>query len=330
MLPTFSTDSDLTNMDIKLKHTPLILDGGMSRELIRLKAPFKQPEWSALSLIEAPHLVAQVHRDFIQAGADVITTNSYAIVPFHLGEERFWQRGKELAALAGSLARKTADTEYAATGRRILVAGSLPPIFGSYEPDEFDSETVHRYLNVLVEALTPYVDVWLAETLSLLAEADAAYAATRGTGKPFWVAFTPDDSSEAHQAQPRLRSGQSINQVVEWASTTQVDALLFNCARPEFMAAPIEKAITLRSNQSTDARTLIGVYANSFVPRANDYAANENVASTDANLDEDVYSKFASEWIANGVDIVGGCCGIGHDHVRKIADHCRLLTAKSR
>ena len=69
-----------------------ILDGGMSRELQRLGAELKQPEWSALALINAPDIVRQVHAEFIDAGADVVTTNSYALVPFHIGEERFRRR----------------------------------------------------------------------------------------------------------------------------------------------------------------------------------------------------------------------------------------------
>ena len=74
-----------------------LLDGGMGRELKRIGAPFRQPEWSALALIEAPDFVAQAHRAFIDAGADVITTNSYALVPFHLGEDRFVAQGEKLA-----------------------------------------------------------------------------------------------------------------------------------------------------------------------------------------------------------------------------------------
>ncbi len=62
-----------------------LLDGGTGRELARIGAPFRQPEWSALALIEAPAFVTQVHQRYVDAGADVITTNSYAIVPFHTG-----------------------------------------------------------------------------------------------------------------------------------------------------------------------------------------------------------------------------------------------------
>ena len=61
----------------------MILGGGMGRELQRIGAPFQQPEWSAQALLEAPHFVSQVHRSFIDAGADIITTNAYAILPFH-------------------------------------------------------------------------------------------------------------------------------------------------------------------------------------------------------------------------------------------------------
>jgi S-methylmethionine-dependent homocysteine/selenocysteine methylase len=66
-----------------------ILDDGTGRELLRVGAPFRQPEWSALALIEAPEFVTRAHRAFIAAGAEVITSDSYALVPFHLGAARF-------------------------------------------------------------------------------------------------------------------------------------------------------------------------------------------------------------------------------------------------
>ena len=83
-----------------------VLDGGMGRELKRMGAPFRQPEWSALALMEAPETVVAAHRAFIEAGAEVITTNSYAVVPFHIGEERFAEDGRGLAALSGTLTRR--------------------------------------------------------------------------------------------------------------------------------------------------------------------------------------------------------------------------------
>ena len=168
-----------------------ILDGGMSRELQRLGAELKQPEWSALALINAPDIVRQVHAEFIEAGADVVTTNSYALVPFHIGEERFRKDGASLIALSGRLAREAAD----ASGRGVTVAGSLPPIFGSYEPQNFDASRVQDYLGVLVENLDPFVDVWLGETLSLIAEGEAVRQAVAKSGKAFWISFSLDDDT---------------------------------------------------------------------------------------------------------------------------------------
>lgn len=77
-----------------------ILDGGLGRELARRGAPFRQPEWSALALIEAPETVKEVHLDFINAGSEVITTNNYAVVPFHIGQERFETDGVRLIKVA--------------------------------------------------------------------------------------------------------------------------------------------------------------------------------------------------------------------------------------
>ena len=59
----------------------LLLDGGTGRELLRVGAPFRQPEWSALALMEAPEYVTQVHRRYIAAGADIITRAMCAEAP---------------------------------------------------------------------------------------------------------------------------------------------------------------------------------------------------------------------------------------------------------
>lgn len=82
-----------------MTRTITVLDGGTGRELHRVGAPFRQPEWSALALIEAPETVRQVHEAYLAAGADVITSNSYALTPFHIGAERFAAEGGHLAEI---------------------------------------------------------------------------------------------------------------------------------------------------------------------------------------------------------------------------------------
>lgn len=298
-----------------------ILDGGMSRELQRLGAELKQPEWSALALIDAPDIVRQVHAEFIEAGADVVTTNSYALVPFHIGEERFQRDGASLIALSGKLAREAAD----ASGRKVLVAGSLPPIFGSYEPQNFDATRVPAYLKVLVDNLAPHVDVWLGETLSLIAEGEAVREAVAATGKPFWISFTLNDDAAAAGAEPALRSGETVRAAAEWAAQSGAAALLFNCSKPEVMKAAVETAAAVFAEKAVSLE--IGVYANAFEGEQGDSAANEGLHGTRADLTGDVYSRFACSWADAGATMIGGCCGIGAAHIHTVATALRRAAA---
>ncbi|NTJ41932.1 homocysteine S-methyltransferase family protein [Agrobacterium larrymoorei] len=295
-----------------------ILDGGMSRELQRLGAELKQPEWSAIALIDSPDIVRQVHAEFIEAGADVITTNSYALVPFHIGEERFQKEGAELISLSGRLAREAAD----ASGRKVTVAGGLPPIFGSYEPQNFDPSRVQDYLKVLVENLGPHVDVWLGETLSLIAEGQAVREAVAATGKPFWISFTlDDDAKQVEGAEPKLRSGETLRAAAEWAAGSGAAALLFNCSKPEVMKAAVETGSAVFKEK--DVSLEIGVYANAFEGEQGDSAANEGLHGTRADLTDDVYSRFACSWADAGATMIGGCCGIGAAHIHTVAGALR-------
>jgi S-methylmethionine-dependent homocysteine/selenocysteine methylase len=294
-----------------------ILDGGMSRELVRLGAQLRQPEWSALALWEAPDTVRQVHQDFVDAGAEVITTNSYALVPFHIGDERFEREGASLIALSGQLARQAADSR---PDKRVLVAGSLPPIFGSYEPERFDATHVQDYLGVLVENLAPFVDVWLGETLSLIAEGDAVRVAVANTGKPFWISFTLADDIAAGSSEPKLRSGETVRDAAIWAAKSGASALLFNCSRPEFMLAAVK--VAAGEFTKLDAALEIGVYANAFEPDR-DGAANETLTLTREDLTADRYARFSCDWADAGATMIGGCCGIGAKHIEGIAHALR-------
>ncbi len=293
----------------------VILDGGMGRELERVGAPFRQPEWSALALIEAPHYVRKVHDGYIAAGADVITTNSYAVVPFHIGEERFTMEGHTLAALSGTIAREAAN----AAKHPVRVAGSLPPVFGSYQPELFDPARAGELLNVLVDGLAPSVDLWLAETQSSLIEVKAAHEAIRTTGKPLWISYTlRDDVTPESMTEPQLRSGETIAEGARLAAELGAEALLFNCAMPEVMDAAILAAKKVFDELDKDIP--IGVYANAFPSQQGDEEANATVTEIRADLDPDAYGAWAQRWVKNGADIIGGCCGIGTLHIHALSN----------
>ena len=292
----------------------IILDGGMGRELKRIGAPFRQPEWSALALTEGPQFVLQAHLNFIRAGARVITTNSYAIVPFHIGEHRFRLEALALAACAGRIAR---DAVAQASGAgRVRVAGSLPPLFGSYRPDLFDASRAPELIAPLIEGLSPFVDLWLAETQGSIAEASAARTATANDSRPFWISFTLMDDAPDAAARPRLRSGEDVATAARAAGELGAMALLFNCSQPEVMGNALDVARLELSRHASPP--MLGVYANAFAPQSKDARANDEISGLRSDLDPTAYCEFAADWMGRGASIVGGCCGIGPDHIAAI------------
>lgn len=291
-----------------------ILDGGMGRQLARIGAPFRMPEWSALALIEAPDYVTEAHRQFIDAGAEIITTNSYSILPHQIGNAYFAGNGERLADLAGRLARQAAGSD-------VRVAGSLPPLFGSYKPQLFAADRAPAIIAPLIRGLAPHIDHWLIETQSSLAEASTAINAVRETEKPFWVSFTVKDGTDRRGA-PALRSGESISHAVDFAAASGAAAILFNCSQPEAMGAALQEARDTLT-QARRADLPLGVYANIFTPEPESDAAYAGISGLRADVVPQSYLDFVQTWIKMGARIVGGCCGIGPEHIAEIAAYLK-------
>lgn len=289
-------------------HNITLLDGGMGRELERIGAPFKQPEWSALALMQAPNLIADVHCNFIAAGAQVITTNTYALVPFHIGEECFKDRGFELALQAAQIARDT--VEAFSTTSPIKVAGCIPPAFGSYRPDLFDPTRVIDILSPLLRAQEAFVDMWLIETVSSSQEAMEVISTIRQfSNKPIWLSFSLTNRHDL-TLPLSLRSQEPLDSVIPLLK--QVDTVLFNCSQPEEM----EEAIRFVRLHDTDIT--IGAYANSFSEVKRTHDANAMLSSLREDVTPERYLSYAKRWVNAGATIIGGCCGIGPEHIRAL------------
>lgn len=282
-----------------------LLDGGMGKTLEASGAPFRQPEWSALALIEGPEHVSLAHEQFVAAGANIITTNNYAVVPFHLGTERFEADGIALTALSGSLAKDAA-------GSTARVAGSIPPLYGSYEPDKFNPKTAPGHLSLITDALAPHVDFFLCETQSSVAEAVASMSAASPHDLPVWVSYTLDDESPN---EPQLRSGESLEAAIETAGEHGAEAVLFNCSQPEVFSNAIPQAVAVAGSLA------IGAYANSFMPKPKVYAANEVILAHREDLDPAGYLEFVQQWVDDGATIIGGCCGIMPPHIATLRSY---------
>ncbi|MEL6981033.1 MAG: homocysteine S-methyltransferase family protein [Actinomycetota bacterium] len=307
-----------------LPSTPItVIDGGMGKELARMGAPFRQPEWSAAALIDDPGAVRQAHSNFVAAGAQLIIANTYAVVPFHIGEERFAARAGELADLAGRLAREVAE----AAAHPVRVAASAPPVFGSYAPERFDPELAGPMWDVLIEAQIPWADLWIVETIASLAEAEGAVAAldrARVEGER-WLAFSLADEPADHDPSipPTLWSGEPVQAAARAAVDAGADAVLINCAQPEAITralAEVGAAIDLER----PGAPAIGAYANGFPPKPEVYSPNSVILGRRDDLTPEGYADHADRWVELGATIVGGCCGI---HPEQIAELARRYSA---
>jgi S-methylmethionine-dependent homocysteine/selenocysteine methylase len=240
----------------------------------------------------------------------VITTNSYGCVPFHLGEDLYASRGVELAALSGKIAREVAGP--VGQPGTVQVAGSLPPPFGSYMPENFDPVRAPVILAELAAAQAPYVDLWIAETMSSIADLEAAAAAVAADGKPLWTAFCLAD--DADPKVPRLRSGEPLATAALRAVELGSVAVLINCTRPEIVGAAIR---VLVATLTGSPHVRVGSYPNAFETKemkAPGYSANAVLMGV-RDIDEDVLVKAVLEWVKDGASIIGGCCGIYPEHI---------------
>lgn len=287
----------------------LLMDGGMGQELIRRSQRPTTALWSAQVLIDQPQLVQQLHEDYIRAGAKVITTNTYITVRHRLQRDaKLGEKFIELNKLAGELALRARES----VGEQVLIAGSLPPLFGSYRPDRVRPiAELEPLYHEQVEILEPYVDLFLCETLSKSEEGLAAAKAANSTNKPVWVSWTlADDCSN------QLRGGESLAAALQVLGQASVEALLVNCCSPESITTVMPEL----SRLATTIR--VGGYANGFQQIPKQWTIHDGLAALGKrhDLDSDQYAVYVQQWIEAGATIVGGCCETTPAHIQKIAD----------
>jgi S-methylmethionine-dependent homocysteine/selenocysteine methylase len=281
----------------------VLLDGGMGQELIARSARPPSPLWSAEVMLNEPDVVAAVHRDYVDAGATVITLNSYSATPERLARDASSELFEPLQRRAIEVAARVRDE----SGRDVAIAGCLPPLVASYRPDV--SPNVAASLDTyrrIVALQADHVDLFLGETLATIADATAAATAAAESGLPVWIAVTITDDQSA-----TLRSGESVTDAVNAVRDLGVDARLLNCSRPE--------SISSAWPAFSAAPGTTGAYANGFTSVAA-LAPGGTVDALEArrDLSPTAYADVAMSWVENGASIVGGCCEVGPAHIAEL------------
>jgi len=280
----------------------VLLDGGMGQELIHRSSQPPSPLWSARVMMDEPEIVEAVHREYIDAGALVLTLNSYSATPERLARDASADLFEPLQAKAIAIAR-------AARGdRQITIAGCLSPLYGSYHPEWAPSfeECLATYRRIVAEQQGA-VDVFLCETLSSVKEVRAAVQAAAESGKPVWCGMSVNDTDGT-----RLRSGEDLERAASAAGEAGAEAVLINCSWPE--AVTQGQAVLKRTGLAH------GGYANGFT-KADTLEIGGTVSGLTARTDlgPEAYADHALRWIDAGATIVGGCCEVGPAHIAHLA-----------
>lgn len=280
-----------------------IVDGGMGQELFRRSGKPASPLWSAQVMLDSPELVVGLHKDFITAGAEVITLNSYAATPERLARDAEISLFEPLQRAALQAARTACDE----TGTSTLIAGCLPPLVASYHPDLVpeNDQAVSSYRRI-VEIQAPHVDLFIAETLSTVREAEIVCRAVADVDRPLWISFTVSDADGT-----RLRSDEPLQSGIAAALDAGADAVLINCSSPEAVA----QAMPL----FTGSNARFGGLANGFTS-ITAMAPGGTVEALTArdDLAPPAYADHAMTWVEQGATIIGGCCEVGPAHIAEI------------
>jgi 5-methyltetrahydrofolate--homocysteine methyltransferase len=311
-----------------LRQRIVILDGAMGTMIQRhrlTEAQFRGERYASwptdlrgnndLLVITQPHLIADIHRDYLLAGADVIATNTFNSNPISQSDYQLEGAVHELNLAAAGLARQVADAVGRQTGRTRFVAGALGPTnrTASMSPDvndpafrnvQFD-QLAGGYAEATRALIMGGVDLLLIETVFDTLNAKAALFAVRevmddlGVDLPIIVSGTITDASG------RTLSGQTTEAFWNSIRHARPAVVGLNCAMGGRQLRPYVEEL------SRIADTCVCAYPNAGLPNAfGEY--DETPAQTAAVLREMAASGF--------LNVVGGCCGTTPEHIRALAE----------
>lgn len=279
-------------------HEFVVADGGMGTMLFAMGLTRgASPElWN----VEHPDKVRSIHRQYIEAGAQIILTNSFGGNRYRLSAHDLGERAVELNRAAAGLARAEADT----AAQPVVVGGSIGPTGQMLAPLgtlAFD-DAAGAFAEQAGALAAGGVDILWIETMSDLEEVRAAVEGCRQVAPDVPIVGTMTFDTKG-----RTMMGVTPERALRALRELGVVALGGNCGNgPDEIAGVIEKMHT------ADAGAILVAKANAGLPRM-----EAGVAVYDAA--PDVMAEYAVRVRTLGARIVGACCGSTPDHIRAIA-----------
>ena len=302
-------------MDLNYFKKTRILDGGMGQELLAKGLMSKGTLWSTSAVLDEKfhQLLIDVHRSFINAGADVITTNNFSSRKVRLIENKVEDKFDYVNKKACELANKAREI----SKENILVAGSLPPQNGTYVIDERNINTIKKDFKEQAEIIKPYIDFFYLDVITSAKEVEAACEVTEKMNMPVLVGLHLKKNG-------KIASGESIKEIVKKYRSNNWIGLIGACVSLEI----IEKS----SNEMANLNIPFGFKANLWkveeplpVNKFNTAKFNEvgkNPNETLGIRDEitnEIFYNFAKSIKEKGANILGGCCNINPGHIKLLS-----------
>lgn len=267
---------------------PIILDGPMGTEIERRGVDTSAPFWSARGLLDAPDLVKQIHIDFINAGAEVITTNTFRTQERTFNKLGLKKYGKKMTQLAVELAHDARKESQ----KRIQIAGSIAPLEDCYSPNLVPdiSELKKEHSDMAKWLYDSGIDIFLIETMNSISEAKVAVDVARDYDLPVWLGMTVDMNG-------KILSGESWGDLLK--SLSKMPEVVFvNCSSRIGTSKALQKVDEYRSN--LDKKFELGFYSNYLF---------ELDEGRDINHLRHELHQSLDEWMSYQPKVVGTCCG---------------------
>jgi homocysteine S-methyltransferase len=279
---------------LALEKGVLLCDGAMGTLLHERGVPLSAC-LEAVNL-ENPDLVAAIHREYVEAGAEIIETNTFGATGLRLNRYGLADRVREVNRRAVEIARGAARQ----AGRSVFVAGAVGPIgvgIPSSEAADVSLKQARRIFREQVEALLEAnVDLIILETFPTLAEIREALAAVREAGE------VPVVAQLTFQRDGRTWAGEEPGDVVRALQGEGANAAGVNCVPGPQVALEIIEKMAAASGVKLSAQ------ANAGQPRL----LERGVVYP---MGPQAFAEYVSRLVAAGAAVVGGCCGTTPEHV---------------
>ena len=278
---------------------PVVIDGGMGTLLEKSGVPMDGKVWSGRAVLTHPDAVRQAHEAFIKVGAKVIITNTFATARHMLEPGGLGDRVKDINLNAVKLAQQARDR---VATEPVAIAGSICEWTFSDDPTWHTPEAVSRSIREQVELLTEAgVDLialeMCQESIFSVAAADAAME----SGLPIWIGMSAQTHRGCNTLSVFDHKALDFENLVEVLA--RYPAMMMNIMHTPVL--DVDKAIEIVKKYWNGP---VGIYPESG------YFAMPNWQFVDV-IEPDELAKTAQTWIDNGVRMVGGCCGLGPEHI---------------